>query len=112
MPKATVPDLQEEGWRAEQFGGGFATPVDFAAYLATVIDEAGRWATAKIGAVLYAATVTPSYAFDCLKRAELCLAAMRQCKRRGSLPIDHHLRLTLERLDRRTEAARLIATSA
>lgn len=84
MSKATTTDLREEGWRADQFGGGFANGAAFDAYLTTVLGEASRWVEAKLGTATYAAAVSPSYLFDTLKRAELCFAAARLWKRRAT----------------------------
>lgn len=81
MSKATIQNVQDEGFRAEQFGGEAA--FDFDAFLTALVGEAGRWAQAKVGATLYAATTADSYAFDCLARAETCFAASRLWKRRA-----------------------------
>lgn len=83
MSKATTTDLREEGWRADQFGGDFANPAAFDAYLTTVLGEASRWAEQQIGAANYAAATAPSYLFDCLKRAERCYANAELWKRRA-----------------------------
>lgn len=79
MPKATTNNLLQEGWRESQFGGDFGAG-EFEAYLEGLLDDAGRWAEAAVGATLYAATVSGSHAFDLLKRAELhhCACALWQ----------------------------------
>ena len=82
MAKATVQRLKDEGWRADQFGGALDVPA-FDAYLQAAIDEAGRWAAAKCGAA-YAGIDSPSYAFDCLARAETCAASAQLWKRRAA----------------------------
>lgn len=81
MPKATSADVMNEGFRAEMFGAGFATPADFTTFVQSLVDAAGNWAAAKIGTVIYGASST-GYAFDCLKRAEVCFASARLWKRR------------------------------
>ena len=80
MAKATIQNVKDEGFRADQFSGLTAT---FDAFLTEVVDEAGRWAAAMLGATAYAAQVAPSYGFDLVKRAEICFAASRLWKRRA-----------------------------
>jgi hypothetical protein len=81
MPKATIQNVKDEGFRTEQFGGIGAT---FDAYLTPIVDEAGRWTEASLGASLYAAQTNPSRAFDLLKRAEVCYASATLWKRRAA----------------------------
>ena len=83
MSKATPTDARNEGWRDSQFGGGFADAAAFDTYLQSALDEAANWASAKVGAALYAAT-TSGYGLDLLKRAELCFTAARLWRRRAS----------------------------
>lgn len=100
MAKATIQNVKDEGFRPDQFSGLTAS---FDAFLTDVVDEAGRWAEAMIGATLYAAQTAPSYAFDLIKRAELCYAVARLWKRRaGFFDASAHIGLeSPEYLERR-----------
>ncbi len=100
MAKATIQNVKDEGFRADQFSGLTAT---FDAFLTEVVDEAGRWAAAMLGTTAYAAQVSPSYGFDLVKRAEICFAASRLWKRRaGFFDANAHVGLqSPEYLERR-----------
>lgn len=82
MPKATVQDIKNDGWRSPQFGGGFADDAAFDAYLASVLAEAGNWASAAVGPAVYAA-LAAGWTHDCIKRAELYHVAATLWKRRA-----------------------------
>ena len=84
MSKATPADLSAEGFDRKNFGmqPGAGTDGAWTAYLQAVLDEASAWAENRIGAALYAATVTPAYAFFALRRAELCYAGLLLWNRR------------------------------
>lgn len=80
-PKATIADLQDEGFTAAQFG----MPADFATstgYLARVLKSASLWVEQKCGAAVYAAMVDGSYAEDSARQAEVQYAAMVLYRRR------------------------------
>lgn len=73
MPKVTIQDVTDAGFRAEQFG----TPADWStatppalSYLARVIADAETFVSDRVGASAYAAA-TGAQALR-LKRAELC----------------------------------------
>lgn len=68
MAKITATDIEQAGFRREQFG----TPADFALYLAPVIDDAGVWAEDAVGAAAYAAAAGVQLMH--IRRAELCFA--------------------------------------
>lgn len=82
MPKATVQQMKDEGWRVDQFGGALS-PSQFDAYLGDLLAEAGRWTAHHVGAE-YALTPSPGYVADLLARAELAFCASRLWKRRAS----------------------------
>lgn len=92
MPKASVTDLQAEGFNAKNFALTAGPAWD--AYLQSVVEEAGAWASYKVGADLYAGAVNPAYPFFALRRAELCFASMLLWRRRvgfldGNATTDH-----------------------
>lgn len=78
MAKITSTDLQNAGFRAQQFG----TPTDFAAYLAPLIDEASAYVAGRIGATAYALT-TGDVAFSA-RLAELDYATSLLWRRRAA----------------------------
>ncbi len=80
MPKATIQHLKNEGFRVDMFGAGM-TALEFDTFLQEPIDEAGNWAAEQIGVALYTATGA-GYAFDCIKRAEVCFASAQLWKKR------------------------------
>lgn len=85
MPKSSVADMLAEGFRPEQFGFNDDQATAWSApggYLDKLVNEAGRWASAKVGATLYTATAADSYAHDCLARAEINYARSILYKRR------------------------------
>jgi hypothetical protein len=81
-PKASIADLQDEGFTATQFGGpaDFATPAT--GYLARVLKSASLWVEQKCGPVVYAAMPTGSYAEDSARQAEVQYASMVLFRRR------------------------------
>lgn len=64
MAYATTADINDDGWRADQFGGAVA---DWPAYVGRVIDDAAAWAGAKMGGA-YAGL--SGYALTCVRSAE------------------------------------------
>lgn len=84
MPKATVQQLIDAGFRSEQFG----TPDDFAAadgYLARVIAEASGIVRLNVGGGLYDDTLDQQAAsWLRLQRAELCAAKAELWTRRAA----------------------------
>lgn len=82
--KATVADLQDEGFVDAQFGvpADFATPTT--GYLARVLTSAGLWVEQKCGAAVYAAMPSGSYAEDCARKAEVQYASAELFRRRYS----------------------------
>lgn len=83
MSKATTTNVRDEGFRAVQFGGAFADDTAFNTYLSELLTEAENWLKAQLGAAAYDAATSPGYAFDCLKRAELCFVGSRLWNRRA-----------------------------
>lgn len=85
MAKATIQNVLDEGFRPEQFGfqpdalTGWNAP---GGYVDTIVTEAGLWAADKVGSAVYAATTTPSYALNCLRRAEVEYCRATLFKRR------------------------------
>lgn len=81
-PKATIADLQDEGFVAAQFG----MPADFDApatgYLARVLKSASLWVEQKCGPSVYGAMPTDSYAEDSARQAEVQYASMVLFRRR------------------------------
>lgn len=72
--KATIQDVLNEGFQSIMFG----SPADFAAtggVIDTLLMRASNWAASKVGTANYTATIDPSYAFDCLVRAETAYAS-------------------------------------
>lgn len=85
MPKAVIQDVLDEGFRPAQFG--FADNAttgwnDSDGYIDRVLSAAGRWTRDAIGLAAYDAVVDPSFAFDCLTRAEVCYSKTVLFKRR------------------------------
>jgi hypothetical protein len=86
MPKATIQDVTDAGFRAEQFG----TPADWATpatgYVARVLADAAVWVTDRVGATAYAAATAEAQPaqFLRLKRAELCAAKAELWRRRAA----------------------------
>ncbi|HPG93673.1 MAG TPA: hypothetical protein PLR28_03855 [Dokdonella sp.] len=85
MAKATIQNMLDEGFRPEQFGfQGSATSGwnNAGGYLDLVVSEAGLWAADKVGTSVYAAVADPSYALNCLRRAEIEFGRATLFKRR------------------------------
>jgi hypothetical protein len=84
MPKATITDITNAGFRAEQFG----SPADWltasTGYVAVELARAGRWVEARIGATAYAAATAGTYLFDLLVQAETHKVASVFWRRRAS----------------------------
>ena len=84
MPKATITDITNAGFRPEQF----ANPSDWltasTGYVAVELARAGRWAEARIGATAYAAATSGTYLFDLLVQAETNKVAAVLWRRRAS----------------------------
>lgn len=84
MPKITINDLTDAGFRAEQFppAEDFLTPST--GYLARVIALAAATAKTRVGSVAYDATSgTTSVAYYRLHRAELYIAMAELWRRRA-----------------------------
>lgn len=81
-PKATIADLQDEGFVSSQFGmpEDFDTPT--IGYLARVLKSASLWVEQKCGPAVYAAMPEGSYAEDSARQAEVQYAAMVLYRRR------------------------------
>jgi hypothetical protein len=79
-PKASIADLQDEGFNAIQFGS--LSAADFQAYLTKVITSASLWVEQKCGASSYAAMPPGSYAEDGARQAETNYAAAVLFRRR------------------------------
>ena len=80
MAKATTTDIDQRGWHPESFGA----PADWGDYVTDLVDRAGRWAAAKIGAAAYAAATADTYATDLLVRAECCWCEQQLWTRRAA----------------------------
>ena len=84
MPKVTIQDVTDAGFKAAQSG----TPADFltpsTGYLARVIDEAAVWVADRVGADAYAAALAGTAQFQRLKRAELCWVKAELWSRRAA----------------------------
>lgn len=84
MPKVTIQDVTDAGFRAEQFG----TPADWATanagYVARVIADAATTVEARVGATAYAAAGSSGAGFLRLKRAELCWVKAELWRRRAA----------------------------
>lgn len=86
MPKVTIQDVTDAGFRALQFG----TPVDWATpangYLARVIADADIWISDRVGIAAYAAATLADQPaqFLRLKRAELCWVKAELWRRRAA----------------------------
>lgn len=100
--KVNIQDIEDAGFRAEQFG----TPDDWreepTGYLARVIARAQQWALGRLGASVYeAATAGPT--FERIRNAELCWVSAHLWRSRAGF-IDSNAASSLERmayLDRR-----------
>ena len=85
MPKAVIQDVLDEGFRPAQFGFSDNATTgwnDSDGTIDRVLSAAGRWARDALGAATYDAVVDPTYAFDCLARAEICYCKTVLFKRR------------------------------
>jgi hypothetical protein len=85
MPKITISDITDSGFRAEQFppAADFLTPAT--GYLARVITLTEATARTRVGNTAYdATTVTSSVAYYRLHRAELNLAKAELWRRRAA----------------------------
>lgn len=96
--KATIQDITDAGFRAEQFG----TPADFdtpeTGYIARILARASVWASSVFGAGYAAITATTDPAtFERLRSAELCWARSELWKRRAAF-IDSNAVSALENL--------------
>lgn len=104
MAKATIQQVLNCGFRAEQFG----TPADFetatTGYLAQLIADASVMVAAAVGAAAYAAAVAPSIGELRLRNAELCACKAELWKRRAAF-LDHNAMASLgEAVSREREA--------
>lgn len=81
-PKATIADLQDEGFTASQFGmpADFDTPAS--GYLARVLKSASLWVEQKCGATVYGTMPAGSYAEDSARQAEVQYSSMVLFRRR------------------------------
>lgn len=85
MPKITINDLTDAGFRAEQFppAADFLTPTT--GYLARVIALAEATAKTRVGSAIYDATIeATNVAYYRLHRAELYLAKAELWRRRAA----------------------------
>lgn len=100
--KVKIQDIEDAGFRAEQFGTPEDWSTDMGGYLARVISRAEQWARGRLGETAYdAATIGPT--FEQIRTAELCWASATLWKRRAGF-IDSNAVSSLERmayLDRR-----------
>jgi hypothetical protein len=84
MAKATIQDITDAGFRAEQFG----TPADWTTsgtgYLARLLTQAQTWVKGMVGADPYAAAASGSIAELRLRQAELCYAKAELWRRRAA----------------------------
>ncbi len=90
MPKVTVQEVKDAGFRAEQFG----TPASFDLYLETIIADAGTWSSDQVGAAVYAAT-TSGIGLLRLRRAELCFVKAQLWRNRMAF-LDGNAQSSLE----------------
>ena len=72
--KATIQNVLDEGFQAIMFGSP-ATFTTTGGVIDTLLGRASNWAAAKVGATAYAGVSDPSYALDCLVRAETAYAS-------------------------------------
>ena len=83
MGKVTIAQIQDEGFRAEQFG----TPADFltgdTGYLARLIADASAWVQRTIAPATYAGAPSGSTLEFVLQRAELCYCSAALWRRRA-----------------------------
>lgn len=79
-PKASVSDLQDEGFTASQFGT--LASADFLTYLGKVLTSASLWVEQKCTAAAYALMPAGSYAEDCAAKAEVNYSAAVLFRRR------------------------------
>lgn len=85
MPKITISDITDSGFRAEQFPPAPDFLAATAGYLARVIALAEATARTRVGSTAYdGATVTSSVAYYRLHRAELNLAKAELWRRRAA----------------------------
>ena len=84
MPKVTIQDVTDAGFKAAQFG----TPADFltptTGYLARAIAEAAIWMAGRVGQAAYDATLAGTAQVQRLKRAELCWVKAELWTRRAA----------------------------
>lgn len=78
MAYATTADINDDGWRADQFGGAVA---DWPAYVTRVIDDAAAWAGAKMGSAYAGLT---GYALACARNAERLYVGAVLSRRRAA----------------------------
>lgn len=98
MPKATIPDILNEGFQPDMFGA----PVDFSTgggMVDTLLTRAGHWAAQKIGVANYADVASGSYLFDALVNAEIAYCSERLWRRRAAF-IDGAASLSFDGRDR------------
>jgi hypothetical protein len=83
MAKATIQQIKDAGFRAEQFG----TPPDWetadTGYLARLLADAATWAKAQVGATAYDGAAEGSIEELRLKQAELCFCKAELLRRRA-----------------------------
>lgn len=77
MAYATTADINDDGWRADQFGGAVA---DWPAYVGRVIDDAAAWAGAKMGGAYVGLS---GYALTCVRSAERAYVGAVLSRRRA-----------------------------
>ena len=102
MAQVTTQDIEDAGFRKEQFG----TPVDWAVgagdppapgYLGRLIARAEIWAKGRVGEGAYAALAPGTLAAESVRAAELCWVSAQLWKRRAGF-IDSNAASALENL--------------
>lgn len=83
MPKATIQDVTDAGFRAEQFGTPADWPTAGTGYVARVLADAATWVADRVGQDAYDAATSGAQALR-LKRAELCWTKAELWRRRAA----------------------------
>lgn len=82
MPKATIPDVLNEGWTADMFGGS-ATFTQSGGMVDTELGRASRWAESELGASVYAAATAGTRVHDLIVQAEVAFVVSKLWERRA-----------------------------
>ena len=94
--KVTQQDIDDAGFRAEQFGIASGGAAAWSEYVARLLARAELWSRGRFGDG-YAAVPTDTPQFEHLRAAELCWASAQLWKRRAAF-IDSNAVSSLERL--------------